>query len=348
MPSPKRERVLWSVPLPPAIDLPQLLPPDRFEIRTITLEDEAGLARLIEDASYVVKAGKLRITRPMLERATELKLIVKANIFWHDIDLAAAAEAGVAVCSLDIGTRQIAEHVLASMLALSRRLFQADRAVREGSYRRLGLAPTAVSQELVADNWVGMTPPRPLAGRRLGVIGLGEIGSHVAKVCRDFGMEVGYFAPTRDPPFERATGIPYHPLDSLLEQADFVTLHGRLLPGRYPVIGRRELALMRPSAYLINTSRGPLVDTAALIEALDRGHIAGAALDAFDKEPLAQDSPLIELDNVILTPHIAGGRDPALGSSREWVRGTERICETIVGVSQGREPRYLISGGDSR
>jgi phosphoglycerate dehydrogenase-like enzyme len=200
------------------------------------------------------------------------------------IDVEAARELGITVC----GTRSLvsppAELTWALILAVTRNLCQEDRAVRDGGWQH--------------------TIGPELEGRTLGVIGLGRLGSRVATIGKAFGMHVLAWSQNLDPQAAAALGVEAAGKDELLAVADVVTLHLRLSPRSRGVIGAAELRTMRPTAYLINTSRGPLVDESALIDALRERRIAGAGLDVFDVEPLPVDHPLRSLPNVVLTPHI--------------------------------------------
>jgi len=170
------------------------------------------------------------------------------------------------------------------ILAVVRRLPQEDRALRAGRWQ------TGFGVEL--------------AGKTLGVVGLGRIGSRIAAFGRFLGMRVLAWGPTLTPDRARAANVEHVPLETLLRESDVVTLHTRLSDLTRGLLTARHLALMKPTAYLVNTARGPLVDEAALLAALRERRIAGAALDVFDVEPLPADHPFLALDNVVLTPHI--------------------------------------------
>jgi phosphoglycerate dehydrogenase-like enzyme len=210
---------------------------------------------------------------------------------WDLVDVDRAAARGVRVSNVaDYGSDAVAEHTFALMLAVTRSLLPADRRVRAG------LPPP--------ETW-GTT----LASRTLGVVGLGAVGRRVAQLGAAFGMRVLATASREDSVrWAAGTGhVRVTSLPDLLERSDVVSLHLRYARGDHPTLGRAELASMKPTAILVNTGRGGLVDLTALTEALTGGALAGAGLDVFDPEPLPADHPLLALDNVVLSPHVAAG-----------------------------------------
>ena len=220
----------------------------------------------------------------LLARLPRLRLLVTTGGANASIDVAAAARHGVTVC----GTRSLpspaAEMTWALLLALVRQVPRSDRDVREGRW-----------QTTTGDD---------LAGRTLGVVGLGRLGRRVARVALAFDMEVLAWSQNLDPDAARAQGVQPTDKDDLLTRADVVSLHLRLSDRTRGVIGVRELDLMKPTAYLVNTSRGPLVDETALIGALSSGAIAGAGLDVYDEEPLPPGHPLLTAPRTVLSPHL--------------------------------------------
>ena len=248
-----------------------------------------GLPRDRYDAAFFARAPRLRLIQ-LLRAGHEL------------IDLPAAAAAGVQVATVGDSTSDaVAEHCLMLMLALCRRLRWQHDAVVNGGWLvakpwQLPSGDVDSVPEVVFDG---------LAGRTLGILGLGAIGGRVARLARAFGMTVQAL--------ERAPGaasaehgdVPRVPLGALLETSDVLSLHLRLSGATRHIIGRDALARVRPGTYLVNTARGALVDEAALIEALDRGRLAGAALDTLDVEPPRPDHPLFGRADVLLTPHTA-------------------------------------------
>jgi D-3-phosphoglycerate dehydrogenase len=196
----------------------------------------------------------------------------------------------------------------------------------------IGLAPELLPHHArVAGGGWGCSFHPGLWSRSMGIVGLGRIGKAMARRCQAFDMRVLATDPVADQAFAAAHGIELMALDDLLRQADFVSVHTPLAPETRHLIGRRELALMKPSAFLINTARGGLIDEAALYEALTSGHLAGAGLDVFEAEP-PEGSPLLGLDNVLLAPHAAG-----MDEAAERLMG-ERCVANILAIVRGRDP----------
>jgi glyoxylate reductase len=223
------------------------------------------------------------------------------------------APAGVRVVDLpNTALVGVAEHAILLMMALSRQLFDVVERTRQQAWLPERSEPILTDQRRYTYNWIGLQEFGVLYRKTLGLIGLGLIGRATAARARAFGMRLLYTQRTRlDPATEAALGVEWRPLDDLLRESDFVSLHHRFQEepgGNDNHIGARELALMKPTAYLINTARGRLVDEDALAGALRAGRIAGAALDVFRYEPLPSDHPFFDLvgPRLILTPHVAG------------------------------------------
>ncbi|MHB1004761.1 MAG: 2-hydroxyacid dehydrogenase [Chloroflexota bacterium] len=238
----------------------------------------AGAEATINVRAYTVFDAAL------LDALPDLRLISILGTGTDNVDLASAAERGVVVTNTPgASTYSVAETAFALMLASARHLALADRKLRAGEWHhRKGVE---------------------LHGKVLGVVGLGLIGQAMAQMGAGFGMRVLAWSYNNDPARARACGAEAVDLGTLLREADVVSLHLRASPQANGIIGRRELALMKPTAILVNTARGSLVDEAALAEALRGGRLFAAGLDAYQKEPLPDDSPLRGLDNVVLSPH---------------------------------------------
>ena len=250
------------------------------------LSDEASVAaRLTEFDVVVAMRERTPFPRTLIERLPRLRLLVTTGMRNASIDIRAAADRGVVVCGTGGVPSPTAELTWALILALMRHVPREDRAIREGRWQET----------------LGTT----LAGKTLGVLGLGQLGSRVARVGRAFEMEV--LAWSQNLTSERAVAVGAtlaSSKDEVLARADIVTIHLVLSDRTRGLLGARELALMRPTAYLINTSRGPIVDEHALIATLRAGAIAGAGLDVFDEEPLPPDHALRRLPNTVITPHL--------------------------------------------
>lgn len=228
-----------------------------------------------------------------------------------------------------LSTAAAAEHTLLLMLSLVRRLLPSYSALvaEAGSPR---VASRLTDAEMSAPNWVGMPPLPLMAGKTLGLIGLGRVGEAVARRAVTFGLRVIYDDPVAKPIAELRIGVQRRRFDQLLREADIVSLHLPLTDGTIRLIDAPELALMRSDAYLLNTAHGRLIDEGSLIRALRQRAIAGAGLDVFAYEPLSQDSPLLALDNVVLTPHVAGL--PADVVQQDFVERTVRALDRLDGA----------------
>jgi phosphoglycerate dehydrogenase-like enzyme len=249
------------------------------------LAAEADVATRLADFDVVVAMReRTPFPRTLLERLPRLRLLVTTGMRNASIDLRAAADRGVLVCGTGGLPYPTAELTWALILAVARRVPREDRATREGGW-----------QETLGTG---------LNGKTLGVLGLGTLGSRVARVGRAFEMTVVAWSQNLTAERAAAVGATLIDRDELLARADVVTIHLVLSDRTRGLIGARELALMRPSAYLVNTSRGPIVDERALIQALQVGAIAGAGLDVYDEEPLPPDHPFRRLPNTVITPHL--------------------------------------------
>lgn len=249
------------------------------------LTDEAALAqRLMDFDAVMALRERTRFSRSLMDRLPNLKLIASAGMRNAAIDLDAATDLGILVCGTTGSNRATMELTWALILGLVRNLPREFNATRNGAWQET----------------VGMG----LGDKTIGIIGLGNIGSQVAEVARAFRMRI--VAWSQNLTAERAAecGAELVSKDELLGQADVVTIHLRLSDRTVGLIGTRELALMRPSAYLVNTSRGPIVDESALLKALESKAIAGAGVDVFEPEPLPGDHPFLSVDRLLMTPHL--------------------------------------------
>ncbi len=273
----------------PGIDLLRQI----AEVDIKTGLDREELADIIGDYDAVVVRSATKIPAYIISRADRLKVIARAGAGLDNIDVAAAENRGIKVVNApDANTRAVAEHTLALLLALARRIPQADASMKQGRWAKSQLKGVGLS------------------GKTLGIIGFGRIGREVAVRAKAFGMRVLVNQRRPTPELNLKLGVEAVDLVDLLRESDFVTLHVPARPETHNLIGAAELALMKPTAYLINTARGVVVDEAALLDALNRGQIAGAALDVFVSEP-AVDSELARHEKVIATPHIAASTEDA-------------------------------------
>jgi D-3-phosphoglycerate dehydrogenase len=289
------------------------------------------LALEIGPYDALIVRSQTKVTADVIEAAENLKVIARAGIGLDNVDVEAATRRGVMVVNApQSNIVSAAEHAVALMLAQARNIPQANTALKAGRWER--------------ERYQGVE----LAGKTLGVVGLGRVGSMVAQRCAAFGMRIIAFDPYV--PRERAKemGVELMPtLEALLVQADFVSLHLPRTPDTEALIGERELALMKEGARLVNTSRGGIVDEAALAEAIEDGHLAGAALDVFAEEPTTE-SPLFAFDQVVVTPHLGAStveaQDKAGASIAEMVRLAlmGEFVPNAVNVSAGAEVSEVV------
>jgi phosphoglycerate dehydrogenase-like enzyme len=276
---------------------------ERAEVR-IFREAELGELRGFE--AIVANRERTQFTRELFEKLPDLRIIAQTGNHAQHIDLAAAAERGVIVARASGGfSYGAAELALALAMALMRQIPSADRALKRGEWR---------------------TPmTRVLHGKTLGIIGLGHVGRHVASLGRAFGMQV----------LSWSRNSPPEDLDELLRTSDVVSIHATLSSETRALIDQRRFALMKPTAYLINTARGAIVDTNSLVEALREKRIAGAGLDVFEQEPLPAGHPLTKLENVVLTPHLGWPTDEA------YERFADAAADVLLAYLEGRDvPRF--------
>ncbi len=283
-----------------------------FEIYIGLPASAADFAERVAGAQAIFLGGTVAMADEALETAPELEVIsvcgVGAGSF---VDLPAAAARGVTVCnSPDATVNTVAECALALLLAAARHLVALDRDLRQG-------------------RWNLSRPGFELKGKKLGLIGLGPIGARFGEMAEALGMEVAAW--TRSPSPERAErlGFAFTALDEILAESDVLSLHLALTPETENFLGRDELARVKPGVVLVNTARGGLVDEPAMVEALGSGRIAAAGLDVFAEEPLPADHPLLALDNVVLSPHVAWNTpeatalllDTAIGNLERYYAG---------------------------
>jgi len=280
--------------------------------------DRAGLARAVGGRDALVCLVQDTVDAEVIAAGAALRVIATMTITPEQIDLAAATARGIPVTTIPpMVTEATADLALALLLAVARRVVEADGLVRAGVF------PGAQSCRLEG---LGVS------GRTLGLVGCGRVGRAVARRARGFGMRLLYTDPRPLAPAEEAA-LGLHPvaLPELLGEADFVSVHVPLGPATRHLVGAGALARMRPTAYLINTSRGPVVDEAALAEALAAGRLAGAALDVFEDEPRVEPR-LLGMPNVVLTPHI--------GSAEVELRArmADVVVDNVLAVLAGRRP----------
>lgn len=280
--------------------------------------DETTLTRELAEADGVVLRARGFIGAAQMDAAPRLRVIGRYGVGLDNVDLDAATERGIWVVYTPLANAEaVAEHVFGVLLAFSKRILLADAAVRRGDW-----------------GYRNRDPGFEIFGRTLGVVGMGRIGMRVAAIgARGFGQRILYTDVVARLEVERAFGAERRPLEELLAASDIVTLHVPATPQTHRLLNRERLRCMKPGAFLINASRGAVVEESALVEALQSGRLAGAALDVFEEEPLPLDSPFLSLPNVILSPHKAG-------QTEESMRRMAMVTQDILRVLRGEMPCY--------
>jgi D-3-phosphoglycerate dehydrogenase len=266
-------------------------------------------------------------TRNIIESLPRLRILASVGIGYESIDLEAATEHGIVVTTVpDYCWEEVSDHALTLMMALGRKIFPVHSAVLKGGW---GTTP---------DVRGGLLPPMfRFRGQTLGIIGFGSIGRTLALKAQGLGFNVMAYDPFASREVMLMFGVSKAGMEDVLKQSDYVSLHAALTPENHHLLRREHFQMMKPTAYLVNTARGPLLDEVALIEALRSKEIAGAGLDVMDQEPPPKDNPLLSMDNVILTGHSAQFSDE---SELELWR---KPLEEIASLMQGRWPRYVVN-----
>jgi D-3-phosphoglycerate dehydrogenase len=267
--------------------------------------------------------GGSHVNAAFIERAgPSLKLVVRHGIGYNTLDVSTATQYGVLAANTpDAPTESTAEQAVGLLLAVAKVIVKSDRMLRAN-------APTTLAELRGVE----------VRDRVLGVVGYGRIGRRVTEICAlGLKMPVVIFDPYLSTIPSLPEGITMvDSLDALLPQVDFLTLHTPLMPETHHLIGERQFRLMKPGSFLINVSRGPVVDEAALIRALQDGHLAGAGLDVFDPEPPMPDNPLLRMTNVVVTPHVASNTD------KGYWRMSQSAVDQVLQVLAGERPSFLI------
>jgi len=266
-------------------DWPAIVPQADITVFRDTLVDQDALAARLADFEIIgIMRERTPFPRTLLERLPKLKLLVTTGHRNDSVDIAAAKQRGIVVCGTPSSAHAAAELTWALVMAAARRIDLETRSFHDGGWQ-VGLG-------------------RDLKGATLGVIGLGRLGSHVAAYGKAFGMKVVAWSQNLTAEKAAAGGATAVTKDELFRASDFISIHLKLSERSRGLVGAKEFALMKPDAWIVNTSRGPIIDEAALLAALRERRIGGAALDVFDEEPLPKDHPLRRLDNVVATPHV--------------------------------------------
>jgi D-3-phosphoglycerate dehydrogenase len=276
------------------------------------------------DADVVV-VNMVKITRELIAGWEKCRLVIRHGVGYDNVDVEALTEKGIPLCYIpDYCVDEVAEQAIALIFSCARRIFSSRKVLDESSAR---------GQWDFAD----VIPVFRMAGRTLGILGCGRIGSQVYRKLQSFGFRFLVCDPYLSETRRQELGIEVVDKETLFRESDFITIHTPLTPETRRIINAEALAMMKPTAYVINTARGPMVDHEALADALRNGVIAGAAIDVFDKEPPDPDYPLFALPNAILTPHLGWYSEDAAWRIREI------ILLEIDRLAAGQPPRYCVN-----
>lgn len=285
-------------------------------VREVSAEELLGI---VEAFDALIVRSRTKVTRDVVERGSRLKVIARAGVGVDNIDLETATEHGIMVVNAPAAsTESVAELTVGLMLSLARKIPQADRSVKMGRWEK---------SELRGEE---------LSGKVLGLVGSGRIGQRVAEICQTLGMTVIAYDPYLPEKAADEKGIALTDLDAVLQESDFLSIHAALTEETRHMISHRQLAMMKRTAYLLNCARGAIIDEKALAKALREGTIAGAGLDVYEREP-PKGSPLLDLGNVILTPHIAASTRQA-----QWKAGS-MVAEQVLQALRGERPAFLVN-----
>ena len=324
-------RNLDQVPVVP--DLVALVEERGIDVQVLSTpnkprEDEV-IAHLPGVDVYVMQDSQ--VSARALSAADRLRVISRMGSGLDEIDLQAATERGIVVCNAPAAVADaVAEFAVGTILAVSRKIVLGDRIVRAGGWSPDGWSESDGSPSI---SLVGQS----VAGKRLGIIGLGHIGRGLARKCLGLEMEVVYFDVRRQEAFETQRGVAYQEFDELLRTSDYVAVVVPLSPRTRHLMGREQFRLMKNTAFLVNVSRGGTVDQDALCRALEAGELAGAALDVFEEEPLSKDHPLIQMSNVVLTPHMGGGSHESIN------RFVSAAVHNALEAVEGKRPATVVN-----
>ena len=312
--------IVFVTDFPDAAIAAQEITPSGFELAVVAARSQEYKDAL-KDSSYLVGFVDSLVDDELFETGPNLKLIQLLSAGYDRADIEAARKAGVPIAN-NGGANSVAvsEHAVLLMLAVSRQLVRQHTSVAAG-------------------NWRGNETPRvhELRNKTLGIVGLGTIGKKTARLAAAFGMNIIYYDIARLTEHEEdAIGVRFRLLKELLRESDLISLHTPLNDTTRHLIDAEELSLMKESAILVNTARGPVINEAALYDALTEGKILAAGLDVFDQEPPQPDNPLFKLDNVILSAHLAG---PTFESNIARVRNA---FDNVQRVARGEEPLWVI------
>jgi D-3-phosphoglycerate dehydrogenase len=320
-----KKKVLVTLSFPPSFingfeSCVQILTSKDFEViidpRYRPLTTEELVPRLKGVYAHVASAE--RLTAAVMDQADSLKVISRMGVGYDTVDVPAATERGIALTiTPGANADAVAEHTVALLLGLTRKIVQLDSITRKGMWKTV----------------FGTS----IYGKTLGILGTGNIGKCVIRNLSGFGMKVLAYDPVRDISFAEKYKVTYCSIEQLFAESDYISVHIPLSEESRGLISVKEFEMMKPTAQIINCARGEIIDEKALVAALKNGTIAGAALDVYEKEPALADNPLFALENVVLSPHIAG----MTYEGRKSV--VDMAFRNIIDISEGRLPKGLVN-----
>jgi D-3-phosphoglycerate dehydrogenase / 2-oxoglutarate reductase len=291
------------------------------EIVSIPVSSEGEIIEAVKDATVILN-NHSGVTRAMIDQLSNCKLIIRYGHGYDTVDVDACTEAGIVVTNIAGSTsEEVSNHALSLLMASARELKRLDLATTSGRWGEV------YSRSILS----------PIYGETVGIVGFGWIGRAMARKCKALGMNVVVNDPYVGEHLATEYGIEFVSKSELLERSDFVSLHVPHLDSTHYYIDTAALESMKPTAYLINTARGPVVDEKALIHALQNKQIAGAGIDVYEEEPLSPDNPILRMENVICTPHVAGS------SEIGWETIRRRAGEEAARVLRGERPTVIVN-----
>ena len=319
------KKVLVTLSFPPSFisgfeDCVKMLTDEGFEVnvdprhRPLTTEE---LVPALQGVYAHVASAEL-LSDAVMAQAPDLKIISRMGVGYDTVDLPAATKRGIALTITPAANADaVAEYTVSLMLALTRHVPEIDTMAKQGVWKTI----------------FGTS----IYGKTLGIIGTGEIGRRVVRNLRGFGMRVLAYDPYPNAEFAKEYDVTYCPVETLVKESDYISIHCPLTDDTQHLLSDKEFGMMKPTARLINCARGEIIDEKALYKALSEKRIAGAALDVYETEPFEKDNPLFGLDNVVLSPHIAG----MTYECRKFV--IQMAFQNIIDLTEGKKPRGLIN-----
>ncbi len=278
----------------------------------------------VKDVEALVPLLSDKIDAEVFNAAPKLKIVSQLAVGFDNIDIPEATKRGIYITNTpEVLTDTTADFSWALLMAAARRVAEADRYVRNGKWK-VGWHPS-------------MMQGRDVFGATIGIVGAGRIGYAMAKRATGFSMKILFYDVIPRPEIEKDLGAKKVDLDTLFRESDFVSIHVPLMKETHHLVNAQRLSMMKKTAYIINNSRGPVVDEKALADALQKGQIAGAGLDVFEQEPLPMDSPLLKFENVVVAPHISSA------SYETRSKMAEMVADNLVAFFEGRKPPNLLN-----